>query len=126
VTTYGHIIRQADGVILLTDVRWCSSFLCKFKGLMLRRSLRDGEALLFVEPYVSRVGTTIHMLFMFMSISVVWLDSEFTVVDKKLAKPWRLAYAPESAAQYYVETSPNFLKAVEIGDKLEYISDGPL
>jgi uncharacterized membrane protein (UPF0127 family) len=60
------------------------------------------------------------MLFMFMEIAVVWLDSSGKVVDKKRAKPWRLAYAPREAAQYYIEARPSLLERVEIGDMLKF------
>jgi uncharacterized membrane protein (UPF0127 family) len=83
-------------------------------------SLENEEGLLFVTSSESIVNTTIHMLFMFMEIGVVWLDSSGRVVDKKLAKPWRLAYPPAKAAQYYVEANPSLLERVEIGDVLQF------
>ena len=68
----------------------------------------------------SKVNSSIHMLFMFMDIAVVWLDSTGKVVDKKLAKPWRLSYVPQQAAQYYIEANPALLERVEIGDTLQF------
>jgi uncharacterized membrane protein (UPF0127 family) len=60
---------------------------------------------------------------MFMEIAVVWLDSSGKVVDKKLAKPWRLAYPPSSAAQYYIEARPALLERVQVGDVLKFDED---
>ena len=83
-------------------------------------NLADEEGLLFVTASESRTNTTIHMFFMLFSIGVVWLDSSGKVVDKCLAKPWRPAYAPRSAAQYFVEARPGILDRVEIGDMLRF------
>ena len=57
---------------------------------------------------------------MFMPISVIWLDSSGKVVDKKLAKPWRLSYAPREAAQYYLEANPSLLERIHVGDILQF------
>jgi uncharacterized membrane protein (UPF0127 family) len=88
------------------------------RGLMFRRDLPEDEGLLFVYGHESILETSIHMLFMFFSIATVWLDKEGRVVDKVLAKPWRLAYAPHKPAQYFIEARPSLLDRVKIGDRL--------
>lgn len=98
----------------------CTSYWCHLRGLQFRRTLPDGEGLLFSTAGESVVGTTIHMLNMFFSIGVVWLNRDRIVVDMKLAKPWRLAYAPQTAAQYYLEANPDILDQVKIGDVLTF------
>jgi uncharacterized membrane protein (UPF0127 family) len=60
------------------------------------------------------------MFNMFFSIAVVWLDAQGRVVDKKLAKPWRPAYAPRKPAQYYLEANVDVLERVAIGDLLQF------
>ncbi len=66
------------------------------------------------------MDTSIHMLFMFFAIATVWLDKNGVVVDKVLAKPWRLAYAPHKPAQYFIEARPSLLDRVQIGDRLSF------
>jgi uncharacterized membrane protein (UPF0127 family) len=88
---------------------------------MLRSTLQSGEGLLMVEALPSKAAAAIHMLFMNFPIAVIWLDSDFTVVDMKLAKPWGLMYAPAKPALYTLEASPDILSQVQIGDKLEYV-----
>jgi uncharacterized membrane protein (UPF0127 family) len=85
---------------------------------MFRGRLEPGEGLLMVERKASRSATAIHMLFMAFPIAVVWMDEAFRVVDKALAKPWRLAYVPAQAACYTLEAEPGLLDHVQIGDKL--------
>lgn len=111
-------LRKEDGTVLLTRLRWCASFWCKFRGLMFRAALPEEEGLLFVYTRPSRMDTTIHMFFMRFPIATVWLDAEGVVVDKVLAKPWRPAYAPQAPAQYFIEASPSLLNRVMIGDRL--------
>jgi len=112
-------IKHAEtGEVILAQAHWCASFWCHFHGLMFRPSIDPDKGLLFVHNRSSIVNTTIHMLFMFFPIAVVWLDADQVVVDKKYAKPWRPAYAPAKAAQYYIEAHPDLLERVEIGDKL--------
>lgn len=116
-----RILRNAEtNEVVLDRVRWCSSFWCHFRGLQLVRHLPQNEGLLFVTNYEGRAHTTIHMFFMLFSIGVVWLDKSGRVVDKKLAKPWRPAYAPDSPAQYYIEANPAVLDMVNVGDTLRF------
>ena len=82
--------------------------------------LPDDAGILFVNRRESRSQATIHMFFMLFSIGVVWLDAAGHVVDKQLARPWRPAYVPKRAAQYFIEANPSFLDRVEIGDVLTF------
>lgn len=105
---------------MLARAAWCASFWGHFKGLMLRRHLPDDEGLLFVYGGESVLQTSIHMLFMLFPIATVWLDKNGVVVDKVLAKPWRLSYAPHKPAQYFIEARPGLLDRVAIGDRLSF------
>jgi len=116
----GQLVSNESGTVYLEHVRWCSSFLCKLRGLMFRHSLKPGEGLLMVEPSPSRAATAIHMFFMAFSIATIWMDDEFRVVDKVLAKPWRPAYVPAKAARYTLEAAPSLLDQIEVGDQLAF------
>jgi uncharacterized membrane protein (UPF0127 family) len=114
------VIHRNTGEVLLARGHWCASFWCHFRGLMLRTHLNPDEGLIFVFQRSSIINTTPHMLFMFMPIAILWLDEEQRVVDKKLAKPWRLAYPPAKAALYFIEAHPSLLERVQLGDVLEF------
>jgi uncharacterized membrane protein (UPF0127 family) len=136
-------VSHADGVPLPLKVRRCDTFLCRLRGLMFRRrlavyegglhegALHEGglheaglheaglhEGLLFMEARESQVATSIHMFFVFFSIGVVWMDADWGVVDKVLAKPFRPYYAPQAPAQYFLEGPPDLLTWVEVGERL--------
>jgi uncharacterized membrane protein (UPF0127 family) len=116
-----RILRNVEtGEIVLARAKLCKSFWCHFRGLQLVPRLPDSQGLLFVTGYEGKTHTAIHMFFMLFSIAVIWLDASGKVVDKKLAKPWRPMYAPKSPAQYYVESNPDLLDRVNIGDTLSF------
>ncbi len=87
---------------------------------MFRSSLAADEGLLLVEGHDSRIDTSIHMLFVFMDLGVVWINSENVVVDTVLARSWRPAYLPRQAARYILEIHPARLNEFKIGDIVEF------
>jgi uncharacterized membrane protein (UPF0127 family) len=116
-----RVLRNAQtGAVVLPRAKWCQSYWCHFRGLMLRTSLPEDEGILFVYGRESRMDTSIHMFFCFFSIATVWLDKNGVVVDKVLAKPWRPFYASSKPAQYFVEARPSLLDRVQIGERLAW------
>jgi len=105
---------------VLPRAEWRANYWGRMTGLMLRRHLPDDEGLLFVYGRESVLETAIHMLFVFFPIATIWLDKNGVVVDKKLAKPWRLSYAPRKPAQFFIEARPLLLDRVAIGDPLRF------
>lgn len=99
---------------------YCDSFLCRLRGLMFRSSLARDEGLLLVEASDGRLDTAIHMLFVFMDLAVIWINSEKVVVDTVLARSWRPAYAPRQSARYILEIHPDRLEEFKIGDRIEF------
>lgn len=117
---YVNVKQRATGAILLSGARWCASFLCRLRGMMFRSRLRAGEALILVEARDSRSAAAIHMFFVPFPIAVVWIDNSGRVVDKVIARPWRPLYAPQAPACYVLETAPEFLGRVSIGDEVVF------
>jgi len=99
---------------------YCDSFLCRLRGLMFRSTLSHNEGLLLVEARDSRLDTSIHMLFVFMDLAVIWINSEYTVVDTVLARTWRPVYAPHQPARYILEIHPSRMNEFKIGDHVEF------
>lgn len=93
------------------------------RGLMFRRPPSPDEVYLFVESRESIALTAIHMLFVFFPIAVLWLNEAHEVVDRALAQPFGLYYAPSRPARYFVEGSPALLDLVAPGDRLDWDSD---
>ncbi len=108
-----------SGQTIATKVKWCDTFLSRGRGLMFRRAIGEDEAFVFAESKESVALTSIHMVFVFFPIAVIWLDAEKRVVDKILARPFRPYYAPQRPARYFVECHPSVLDKVQIGDRLD-------
>ena len=88
---------------------------------MFRFKLKPAEALLFEEKRESIVGTSIHMLFVFFPIAVVWIREDGAVVDTVLARPFRPYYAPSAPAKYFLEGPLFLLDNVKKGERLSFI-----
>jgi uncharacterized membrane protein (UPF0127 family) len=99
-------------------LRYCDSFLTRFIGLMFHPPLELDDGILLVGKNESRMDASIHMLFMRMDLTVLWLDAAFKVVDVVLARRWRPMYIPKSPAQYVMEISPLRYSEFKIGDRL--------
>jgi uncharacterized membrane protein (UPF0127 family) len=116
----GNLVNNATGEVVASRIRWCESFGCKLRGLMFRKTLGPEEGLVMAAARASRTESSIHMMFMAFPIAVFWLDDSYCVVDKVLAQPWRLAYAPSIPARYTVEAHPDLFERIHIGDCLEF------
>ncbi len=91
----------------------------KALGLMFYPKRHD-FALIFTFFTESRILTTVHMLFVFFPLDVLFLNSEKKVVDKKTLKPFTLSYSPKKAAKYFIELPEKKASGVKIGDKLKW------
>ena len=115
------ILNATTNEIIARKVRICDTFLSRGRGLMFRRPLAEDEALLFVLRNESIAGASIHMLFVFFPIAVVWLDQERRVVDVQKARSFRLYYAPVKPARYFIEGHPKLVGKVRVGHQLSWI-----
>ncbi len=91
------------------------------RGLQFRTRLGSGEALILAKKTDSIASSSIHMLFVFFPIAAVWVNTQGKVTHAQLAKPWRLYYASPEPASYVIETTPEFLNKVAIGDEVDFI-----
>ena len=100
--------------------RVCDLFASRLRGLMFTRSIHPEEGILLIHHQDSRLDASIHMLFMFYDLGIIWINSHKEVVDTTLAKKWRPIYVPSAPAYYTLETHPAQLENYKIGDKLEF------
>lgn len=100
-------------------VEYCSSFLCRLRGLMFRSRLDRDAGLLLVEKSDSRLETSIHMLFVNFDLAVFWINSNLVIADKVIAKSWRPAYFPKAEAKYTLELHTDRWNDYEIGDMVD-------
>ena len=89
---------------------------------MFSRELNHDQGIILVENVESRINTSIHMMFMNYDITVLWLDKQLVIVDKVLARKWRLIYLPKKPAQYVVELHQSKFSEFSIGDQLIFLT----
>jgi uncharacterized membrane protein (UPF0127 family) len=104
---------------------YCSSFLCRLRGLMFRRSLPENWGLLLVQSRDSRLDSSIHMLAMWIDLAAIWITDSGEVVDVRLARRWRPAYFPRRPARYVLEMAVSHLEDFHIGDKVRFEETHP-
>lgn len=114
------IINQTRPLSNSIALSLCDTFWSRFRGLMLRPSLHPGEGIILAENSQSVLNATIHMLFMRFDIGLVWLNREHQVVDRKIARQWQLAVAPQAPAAYILEIHPTQLEQFQVGDYVEF------
>ena len=101
-------------------IKYCDTFLTQLRGFTFHPRLSRDEGLLLVGTRDSRLESSIHMLFVSFDLAVIWIDSNFQVVDKVLAKSWRPAYFSKQPAKYVLEIHPDRWGDYEIGDKVQF------
>ena len=116
ITIHNHTTRLPEPL----KARYCTSFLCRLLGLMFRSHLAPNEGLLLVQARDSRLDASIHMLFVFTDLAVIWINANHEVVDAILAKTWHPAYFPRQAAKYILEIHPDRLNEFKSGDKIAF------
>lgn len=100
-------------------IQVANTFFSKLCGLMFRKQINPNTGLILSEISESVLNTSIHMLFMNFDITAIWLNKDFTVVDKSIAKKWHLAYFSHVPAMHVLELPVRQFDNFSIGDKLE-------
>lgn len=113
-----HNASRAD--IKPVQALWGRSFFARLQGFTFRKDLAKDEGLVLVESRDSRIDTSIHMLFVWTDLAVIWINSEQVVVDAILAKSWRPMYFPAKPARYTLEIHPKRLGDFQVGDKIHF------
>jgi uncharacterized membrane protein (UPF0127 family) len=108
----GTVVNQTKGTVVARELTVAASMWSRFWGLMLRRELPAGQALL-IKP-----SSSIHTAFMRFSIDVVFVDKGNTVVKVvNRIKPFRAALSRgHSALELPAGTAR--AAAIERGDQL--------
>jgi len=60
------------------------------------------------------------MMFMWIDLAVIWISSDYSVVDFVLARRWKMAYLPKRAAKFVLETDVSHLSDFNIGDQVRF------
>jgi uncharacterized protein len=106
---------------IIEKVRIADSYFKKMRGLMFEKKSNFDYALVFDVGKESRLKASIHMLFVFFPIDVVYLNSEKKVVDIVHGiKPFSLNYTPKAGARYFIELPEGKAENIRLKDKIEW------
>ena len=112
------LVDRTAGEILALDVELANTFWGRLRGLMFRRRFPHGRALLFKFRKPGR--HSVHMFFVRFPIDLIYLNSDFKVVELRARlKPWRV-YRPKTAVSHLVELPAGTIarSGVGIGHKI--------
>jgi uncharacterized membrane protein (UPF0127 family) len=121
IKNYVDVVKRDSGAVLLRSAHWRTSWWQRLVGLQFHRPLHSGEAIILVGKKDSVTNSSIHMFFVFFPIAAVWVNAIGQVTSVQLAKPWRPYYASPDPACFVLETTPDFLSCIQIGDFIDFI-----
>lgn len=106
---------------IIEKVLFASTHWAKLKGLMFESKERFDYALVFLLPKESVMQATIHMVFVFFPIDVVYLDRNKKVVDiMKNLQPFTPSYAPKKPSKFFIELPVGKSRGIDLGDELDW------
>jgi uncharacterized protein len=117
------VLKKSDGTVVASSVEMADTLFREVTGVMFRRRLEPGFALIFDLGREMRANAAIHMVFVFVSIDVIYLDSSRTIVDiKRNLRPFIGLAIPKKAARYAIEMPAGAAaeRGLKAGDKLEW------
>lgn len=117
------LVNKKNKKVIAQKVRFARTSAQRAKGLMFERRERFDYALVFELSEETRIGASVHMMFVFFPIDIAYLNGKREVVDVvENLKPWTLNYTPKKVAKYFVEMPAGTAKGkgIGIGDVLEW------
>ncbi|MAF35711.1 hypothetical protein CL622_01165 [archaeon] len=94
---------KAGDKILATNASYAKTFFQRLRGYMFRR-IRAGSGLIFVLNKKSILHSSIHMLFVFGKLDVLWLDKQKRVITiRRNMRPFIDRGQSQKPAKYIVE-----------------------
>lgn len=106
--------------ILAKESKICKNIFSKTRGLMFSKEIKN-KSLVFI--FNKEAKWSLHMLFVFFPIDVLWLNKDYKVVDiKENFKPFSLVAAPKEKAKFVIELPKGTIKntKTKIGDKISF------
>jgi len=104
--------------LVAEDLRIANRFPLRLKGLMFKRKMKDDEALII--PRCNWV----HTMFMNFPIDVVYLDSNYVIIDAEAGvRPWRMC-SPRFKASHTLELASGTMKnrSLHMGEVIRCIA----
>ena len=99
---------------------YCDSYLCRLRGLTFRRVLSSDQGLLLVQHKENQLDAAIHMFGMLINLAIVWINSDGTIVDVRLAHRWRSILVPRRPACFVLECNQTRINDFKVGEIVRF------
>ena len=111
------------GKVVLTEMKYLTSMWEISKGLMFASKKKCEKGVCMVMPTQKdvRFGSTVTMWFCFHRLEILFVNSNFEVVDKAILRPFKNSYTPIKECIYVIECFPGKLNKIKIGDKIKIV-----
>lgn len=108
--------------IILPEMKWATSTLAISKGLMFRfkKTVDKGMCLVLPSKKDVKFSASVTMFFCFVDMQILFINSKFEVVDKKILKTWKVSYTPKKPCKYIVESIVGKFDNIKLGDKIKF------
>jgi len=117
------LVNKTTGKTIIEKTRLASTAWNRLRGLMFEKQELFDYALVFCLPREGIMPASIHMLFVFFPIDIVFLDKNKKTVDiVRGIKPFTPNYAPKNPAKFFIELPETMAKGIKLGDVLEWKS----
>jgi len=115
------IFNKSRNKKIIAKTKVISSAWDKLRGLIFEDPKKFDYGLVFVLDSESKIGASIHMMFVFFAIDVLFLDRNKKVVDVvEGLRPFTPNCTPKKAAKYFIELPAGKAKGTRVGDELEW------
>lgn len=115
------LLNRTKKIVIENKVKVASDFFSQLKGLMFEAKKNFDYALVFPLSVEGRFSASIHCLFVFFPIDVVYLDKDKKVIDIiKNVKPFTFFKMPKKKAKYFIELRAGKSSGIETGHEIEW------
>jgi len=103
----------------IIKIKFAKTFIKKATGLMFSKEKNFDYCLIFDMGVESKIYSSIHMLFVFYPILLLFLDENKKIVDIRIAKPWGF-YSPKNKARYILELPIEYKKMFKENQEISF------
>ncbi len=116
-----HVLKY-NGIEIAKNIEFARTAISRMLGLMFRRSIHDDFAMIFVVK--KKTDVSVHMLFVFFPIDVVFLNDEKKISGFSRLVPWT-GYKTMKNVKYVIEMRAGTIEKnkLAIGGQMEFGDD---
>jgi len=115
------LLNKSSGKKIIPSVKFARTSWQRLKGLMFENKDSFDYALVFELPSESVLQASVHMLFVFFPIDIVFLDRKKKVVDiARALQPFTPNFSPKKPAKFFVELPFGKADGIKEGDFLDW------